>query len=109
MGADGGGIDTKPAATGEALLANVPSGLRGAGRQEAREIGHIAAAQEKAAAVGGVAHKLREPSNYLAFDFGSHGSQFPGADIRVYGGSQQVCKHSDGSSARCDVAVKTRM
>jgi len=66
--------------------------LRCAGSQEAREIGHIAAAQEKAAAVGGVADELGDPSNYLAFHFGSHGSQVPGADIRVYRSGLQVCR-----------------
>jgi hypothetical protein len=25
-------------------------------------------------------------------------SQIPGADIRVYGSSQQVCKHTDGAA-----------
>ena len=103
------GVDTQARATGDALLANVPAGLRGAGSQEAGEIRHVAAAQQQAAAIGRVADELREPSNYLDFHFGGHGSQFPGADIRVYGSGQQVGKHTDGSGAGCDVAVETRM
>ena len=104
-----GGVDTQARPTGDALLANIPTGLRGAGSQEAREIGHVAAAHEQAAAVGRVADELREPSNNLAFHFGGHGRQFPGADIRVYGSRQQVREHADGSSAGCDVAIEARM
>ena len=91
-----GGVDTETRAAGDALLSNVPAGHRGAGSQEARKIGHIAAAQEQAAAVGRVADELRKPSNYLAFDFGGHWSQFPGADIGIYGSGQQLRKHTDG-------------
>ena len=104
-----GSVDTQARAAGDALLANVPAGLRGAGGQEAREIGHVAPAQKQAAAIGRVADELREPSNYLNFYFSGHGSQFPGADIRVYGGGQQVGKDTDGSGAGCDVTVETRM
>ena len=104
-----GGVDTETRAAGDALLADVPAGHRGAGSQEAREIGHIAAAQEQAAAVGRVADELRKPSNDLAFDFGGHGSQFPGADIRIYGSGQQLRKHTDGRRTGCDVAIETRM
>ena len=38
---------TEPRAAGDALLADVPAGLRGAAGQEAREIGYVAVALEQ--------------------------------------------------------------
>lgn len=105
----GGGVDAQPRTAGDAFFANVPAGLRGACRQEARQVGHVAAADEQTAAIGGIADKLCEPSNNLCFDFGGHRGKLPGADVRVHRGGQQVRKHSNGSRTRRDVAVETRM
>jgi len=77
--------------------------------QETREIGHVPAAQEQAAAVSRVTNELRDPSNCLRFDLGRHGSQLPGADIRVYSSCQQVPEHTDRSGAGCDVTIEPRM
>src|SRR5204863_253385 len=98
-----GGVNTQTRAAGDALLANVPAGLRGAGGQETGDIGHIAPTQKQASAIRRVADELGEPSNYLNFYFSGHRSQFPGTDVRVYGGSQQIGKDTNGSGAGCDV------
>jgi hypothetical protein len=71
-----GRVDTQARSTGHTSLADIPTGARGTGSQEASEIGHVAAAQEQAAAVCRVADELRESSNDLGFDFDRNGGQF---------------------------------
>ena len=60
----------RPSPPAMPCVAHVPAGLRGARRQEADDVRHVAAADEQPAALGGVADQLGDPAHRLTLDLG---------------------------------------
>jgi hypothetical protein len=84
------------------------AGLR-SGREEADEVGHVAAADEDAAAVGWVAEEIGDPADGLGFDFRAHGAEDPGADVGVDGGGHEVREGANGGCRGGNVAGEERV
>ena len=107
----GGSIDHQlsPVDAADTIRANVPACACGPRREQADDIGHVAAADEQAAAARGISNQLGDPADGLRFDLGRGRRQSPRTDVRVQGGGQEVRKDSDRSWRRRDVAEEPRM
>ena len=93
----------------DAALAHVPAGLRGARGEQADDVGHVAAADEQAAAVGRVADELGDPADGLRLDLRGRRRQRPGAHVRIDRRRQEIAEHADRRRRRRDVAEEARM
>ena len=91
------------------VLAHVPVGARGARREEADQVRHVAAADQQAAAVAGIADQLGDPADGLHFDLGRRRRQQPRADVRVERRREQVAEDADRRGRRGDVAEEPRV
>ena len=95
--------------TRQAGLAYVPTGFRRARREEADEVGHVAAAHQQPAARGRIADELRDPSHGLRLDFSGHRRQRPGAAVLIHRRGEKITEHADGCGARRDVSEEARV
>ena len=77
--------------------------------EKADDVGHVAAADEQASAIGGVVEHLRDPANGLRLDLAGHGREQPRSAIGIHGGSEQFAQCADGRGRRGDVTPEARM
>lgn len=77
--------------------------------EEADKVGHVAAADEEASAVDGVADHFGDPANGLGFDFAGYGGEIPRAAVGIDGSSEQIGECADGSGGGGDVSPEARV
>ena len=106
----GRGIDEQlPPVARQPFLSHVPRRLRRAGRDDADEVGHVAAADQQAAAARRIANQLGNPADSLPFDLGRERRQPRGSNVLVQSGCQKIAEHPDRRRAGSDIAEKARM
>ena len=103
-----GAVDSKASAV-HAFGAYVPACFGLAGGEEADEVGHVAAADKEASAVGGIAEHLGDPADGLGFDLACHGREWPGSDVGVDGCSEEFGENADGGGRTGDVSPEARV
>ena len=106
----GRGVDEHlPPFARQPFLAHVPRGLRRTGRDEADEVGHVAAADQQPAAARRKTNQLGNPSDRLPFQFGRERRQPRCSHVLVQSGRQKIAEHPDRRGAGGDVAEKARV
>jgi hypothetical protein len=74
------------------------------GDEKTDEVGHVAAADQQSAAVGGIAKQSGYLPDNIRFHLAGKGRELPGSHVAVDRGSQKVSKNSDRCSRGSDVA-----
>src|SRR5262249_61207902 len=91
-----------------AILAYTPARFGSARSWQADEIRHVAAADEQAATIYGVANELCDPSDGLRLDLGGSWRERPCANVRVYRCGQKVPENPDRCRGRRRVSEGAR-
>ena len=92
-----------------ALRSNIAPALCLARREKADHVGHVAAADEKASAIGWIVEHLRDPANALRLDLARHRRQQPRSAIGVRRCRQQFAQYTDRRGRRGDISPEARV